>query len=206
VYLAVTRRRPSLDQLLAPKVLSALTGLVSVPGGAVLLASLLGLVAVPTVIFGVTGYDMGIDQNWSTSTPGLPPLSPAVVSAAIGAVGASVLIAAPIGAFVIRRHAVTGALLTFGLAWFAGILALPVAPSLLGYSYGAVNFCLDSCYPQIVGISGGIDAFMTDHTPDPFALLFSPFYGFLPMVALIIGISLWAPIVRRAADQQGSNR
>lgn len=194
--------RPSLDRL-PPRLVSALVRIASLPAGATILACLFGLIALPTAIFGVPGYDMSLQRTWGMDAVALSPFSPAVLSASVGAVVASLLVA-PFGAVIVRRHLVTGALVTLTVAWFLGIFALPVAPSLLGFRYGAVNFCLDSCYPQIVGMNGGIEAFITDHKPDPFALFFSAFYGFPPLVSLVIGVSVWAAIVRRASDQRGS--
>jgi hypothetical protein len=203
----LTQRRPSLDKVLPHRALSALTALASLPAGSVLLAVLFGLIALPAVVLGVPAYDMdAVRPYWTHDSAAIPALSAPVLQAAIGAVLASVLVAAPIGAVVARRHLVLGALATILTAWIVGIVALPVLPSLLGFRYGAVNFCLDSCSPQIVGIGGGIDAFIIDGKPNAFALIFSPFYGFLPLVALVIGVSFWAPIVRRSARQTGSNR
>src|SRR5664279_5066923 len=62
-YLTGTIRRFSLDRLLPDRVVSALTALVSRPCGAILLAGLFGLIALPTVILGVPGYDMSIARN-----------------------------------------------------------------------------------------------------------------------------------------------
>ena len=201
-YLSVTRRRPSLDHVLPDRVLVTLTAIASLPAGSVLLAMLFGLIALPAVMFGVTGYDVsGRDEI------AFPPLAPAVVFASIGAVLASVLVAAPIGAFLVRRQVVVGALTTIPLAWLVGILTLPVLPSLLGYSYGAVRICFSSCYAWMAGLGGGVEVLTTDARPSGvLAVAISPFYGPLPLLALVIGVSLWAPIVRRAARQTGSKR
>jgi hypothetical protein len=183
-------------------VVSALTALASLPAGSVLLALLFGLVAVPILMFGVSGYDMTsvAPGSWKSNSPALSPLSAPVVQASIGAVLASVCVAAPIGAFVARRQVVLGALVTIVLAWVVGIIALPVLPSQFGFPYGAVNVCVSSCRPWMVGPWGGVEILIAGDRPSGFfAIFFSPLYGFLPLVALVIGVCLWAPFVRRAA-------
>jgi hypothetical protein len=198
-----------LGKVLGRRALTALTALASLPAGPVLLALLFGFIALPAVMFGVSGYDMTSVEpgGWRANSAALSPLSAPVLQASIGAVLASVMVAAPIGAFVARRQAFVGAMVTIPLAWVAGIVALPVLPSYLGFPYGAVNVCVSDCRPWMVGTWGGVELLLAGDRPSgPIALMFSPMYGFLPLVALVVGVSFWAAIVRRAARQTGSNR
>jgi hypothetical protein len=190
----------SLDHVLPLGLQARLAAIAALPAGSVLLALLFGFIALPAVMFGVTGYDTsGRDEI------AFAPLAPAVQLASVGAVLASVLVAAPIGAFIVRRQVVFGALLTIALAWLIGILTLPVLPSLLGFSYGAVRICFSSCYAWVAGLGGGVEVLTTDARPSGvLALAMSPFYGPLPLLALVIGVCIWAPIVGRRARQSGS--
>jgi hypothetical protein len=130
-------RHFSLDDIIPGRVLRGLVRIVRLPAGPILLALLFGLLALPSALL-IRTYDMSNPEDFISGRT-LDPLSPAVLLAALGALLAAVCVAAPIGGLVVRRHLILGGLVTILVAWIAAIVALPVLPSLVGLSYGAVD-------------------------------------------------------------------
>lgn len=158
---------------------------------------LFGLIALPSALL-IRTYDMSNPEDFISGRT-LDPLSPEVLLAALGAILAAVCVAAPIGWLIVRRHLILGGLVTILVAWIAAIVALPVLPSLVGLSYEAADGIGDGATgPVIVGIGGGIDE-LTRGFPDSFviALILSGLVGAVSLGALVLGVGIWAPLVRR---------
>ena len=49
-------------------------GIASLPAGASIIACIFALIALPTVIFGVPGYDMSYQRTWTPDAAALSPL------------------------------------------------------------------------------------------------------------------------------------
>lgn len=190
-------RKFSLDDIIPGPVLRVLVSIVRLPAGPIILALLFGLIALPSALL-IRTYDMS-DAQAFVSDRTLDPLSPAVLLAALGAILAAVCVAAPIGWLIVRRHLILGGLITILVAWITAIVALPFLPSLAGLSYGAVDPVGDGATaPVIVGIGGGLDE-LSRGFPDAFVLglVLSGLVGALSLVALVLGVGIWAPLVRR---------
>jgi hypothetical protein len=190
-------RHFSLDDIIPRPILRGLVRIVRLPAGPILLALLFGLTALPTALV-IPTYDMSISQDWIAGGTTLPPLGPAALLASLSAVLGAVFVAAPVGWLIVRRHLILGGLVSIGVAWIAAIVALPVLPSLFGLSYGAIPGLGESSYPQIVGITGGVDI-LTSGFPDLLlaTLIISGLIGALSLGALVVGVAIWAPLVRR---------
>lgn len=188
-------RHFSLDDIIPGPLLRALVTMIRLPAGPVLVALIFGLIAIPGALLLPT-YDMTtVTSDGVFAVPELSPLSPTVVLAALGASLGAVFVAAPIGWLIVRRHLILGGLVTFLVAWIAGIAALPVLPSLAGLSYGSLPGPGDPQFPMIVGIGGGVDVLARGFLF--FSLVISALAGQLSFVALVVGVGIWAPLVRR---------
>jgi hypothetical protein len=195
-------RHFSLDDIIPGPILRGLVWIVRLPAGPILLALLFGLIALPSALL-IPTFDMNtVTPDGIFGVAELPPLGPAVLLAALSAILGAVCGAAPIGWLIVRRHLILGGLVTICVGWIAAIVALPILPSLSGLSYGSVPGPGDPQFPQIVGIGGGIDV-LTRGFPDLLilTLIVSGPIGALSLGALVLGVGIWAPLVRRRTDR-----
>ena len=187
-------RHFSLDDVIPGPLLRGLVWIVRLPAGPIVLALLFGLIALPSALQ-IPTWDMNtITKDGTFGVAELPPLAPAVLLAALSAVLGAVGVAAPIGWLIVRRHLILGGIVTILIGWIAGIVALPVLPSLAGLPYGSVNGIGDPQFPMIVGVGGGIDVLSRFFAA---VLIVSGLVMPLSLTALVLGVSIWAPLVRR---------
>jgi hypothetical protein len=138
---------------------------------------------------------MSLDAGPETLAPDVQPSMPldalARWVAAGGAVLSSALIAGTIGGYLVRWRTIVGTVVTGLIAWIIAIIALPIAPALLGLPVGFAYGCFDTCSPVI-------------RSSDPasglsVAQLFflGPLKEEVPFVALVAGVGVWAYFVSR---------
>lgn len=143
-------------------------------------------------------------------------------AAAAGAVFASALVAAPLGAALVRRDRNRAAAVTFLLAAIVGSTALPVLPTLLGRAVGFGYGCGSSFgayYDCAYALTNPLEGFLY---PLLFALewpliiivviansmgggrigMGDPSYGFLSLLLLSCGVCVWTLAVREVESHR----
>lgn len=115
-------------------------------------------------------------------------------TAAASAVFFPALIAAPLGAVAVERHARLGGFFTFVLALIAAISSVSVLPTLLGEKLEIGYFCMGACGPFLTSAPSPADlpAGIQMAVFFPFAPLFEP----VSVLVLAVGVAIWTDLVR----------
>ncbi len=115
-------------------------------------------------------------------------------TAAASAVFFPALIAAPLGAVAVERHARLGGFFTFVMALIVAISSVSVLPTLLGERVEIGYFCMGACGPFFTSAASPADlpAGVQMALLFPFAPLFEP----VPVLVLAAGVAIWTDLVR----------
>lgn len=156
-----------------------------------LMALLLAALAWPIVALTLDARVLQDVSRWSTLPPptALPADDIGRWAAAAGAVFASALMAAPIGAALVRRNHARGVVATFLLAAIVGCAALPVLPTLLdralglGYRCGSVP--LSGLWECRYALTNPIEGLA-------FALFYLPLVGLETTLGNLAGPECWS--------------
>jgi hypothetical protein len=157
-----------------------------------LIAVVLAVTSLPLVAHSLSIFDTS--HAVSSSTPFLVDSDPRRWTTGAGSVLFSALVAGTVGAPVVRRRLVTGALFTFILALITAIAVFPIMPANLGNHVGEVIFCIDGCN----AIVDSWDPSSGLHAAPFFA--WAAFYEPAAVAALAVGVSLWSLVVRRLSE------
>lgn len=164
------------------------------PFGPTRLAVVFAVISIPAVAFGVPAY---VPAPTGSGVARLSPADPVVWIAAIPAVLAAAVVAGSIGGWVLRRR-LSGFFLTLLLAWVVAIVVIPVGPNVLHLPYGTACFnVLADCgagvgFSEITTPEGALQVLAANGLT---GLAASVIYAFIPFVALVIGILVWARAV-----------
>jgi ABC-type branched-subunit amino acid transport system permease subunit len=165
--------------------------------GPTVLAVLLALLSLPLVAISLDADSGapcggGLFSGRTCIYDGLPLANLGRWAAAAGAVLTAALVAGTIGGMVVRRHAVTGGILTVLLAWEVAVAALPWLPSLLdldvGFGFnGSFGAQIQSSHPSSgLGVALLIPLLPLEWCREP-----------VPFVLLLAGVVAWTVILRR---------
>jgi hypothetical protein len=177
-----------------PRWLRWLIDLAARPVGPHALAIGLAVASLPIVLLEIETFDLA--DQFRRDAPRLPPLDPAAVVAATGAVLSAAVLASTVGTRLVRSAPPIAAIIMVGIAWGVGVVTLPVWPALFGLPYGAIRLCIDGCSLQITGPTSGFRALAF--------VWMSPFWALWTFITLIVGVAFWTCIVARSKPPSGS--
>jgi hypothetical protein len=158
----------------------------------VALALLLALLSWPLVVLTFDAVDTSRGSTFYRGTVA-PASEVAQWTAGASAVFVSALVAATIGAPIVKRRARMGAALTFLVALLVAVPALPLLPAVLGQHVGAGCFFIGS--DPCTYLTTTDDLFSGLRADAGFCL--APLIDPLPVLILGFGVAVWAYLVRR---------